>query len=112
MDFKVAGDAHGITAFQLDIKVEGISHHIMEHALAQAKQGRMHILHEMLKVCPESRRQMSKYAPRIETVQVKPSKIGIIIGPGGKQIRAITEETGAQIDISDSGLVSISASST
>ncbi len=112
MDFKVAGDAHGITAFQLDIKVEGISHHIMENALAQAKQGRMHILHEMLKACPESRGQMSKYAPRIETVQVKPSKIGIIIGPGGKQIRAITEETGAQIDISDSGLVSISASST
>ena len=112
MDFKVAGDAHGITAFQLDIKIEGINKHIMEQALAQAKQGRMHILHEMLKACPAARNHMSPYAPRIETVQVKPSKIGTIIGPGGKQIRAITEETGAQIDISDSGLVSISASST
>ena len=112
MDFKVAGDAHGITAFQLDIKIEGITKHIMEQALSQAKQGRMYILHEMLKACPGARSQMSPYAPRIETVQVKPSKIGIIIGPGGKQIRAITEETGAQIDISDSGLVSISASST
>lgn len=112
MDFKVAGDAHGITAFQLDIKIEGINKHIMEQALAQAKQGRIHILNEMLKACPGIRAQMSPYAPRIETIQVKPSKIGAIIGPGGKQIRAITEETGAQIDISDSGLVSISASST
>ncbi len=112
MDFKIAGDSHGITAFQLDIKVEGINHQIMQVALAQAKQGRLHILSKMLEVCPKAKEQLSVYAPRIETVQVKPSKIGTIIGPGGKQIRAIVEETGAQIDINDSGLVSISATST
>jgi polyribonucleotide nucleotidyltransferase len=111
MDFKVAGDARGITAFQLDIKVEGITHHIMQVALAQAKQGRIHILNKMLEICPKSKEHLSQYAPRIETLQVKPSKIGIIIGPGGKQIRAITEETGAEINIDDSGLVSISATS-
>jgi polyribonucleotide nucleotidyltransferase len=111
MDFKVAGDARGITAFQLDIKVEGITHHIMQVALLQAKQGRIHILNKMLEACPKSKEHLSQYAPRIETLQVKPSKIGTIIGPGGKQSRAITEETGAEIDINDSGLVSISATS-
>ncbi len=109
MDFKITGDAEGITAFQMDIKVEGITHKIMKEALHQAKEGRTHILQKMLSICPKSKEEMSSYAPRIETIQVKPSKIGVIIGPGGKQIRAITEETGAQIDISDSGLVSISA---
>jgi polyribonucleotide nucleotidyltransferase len=109
MDFKITGDMHGITAFQLDIKIEGITHQIMQVALAQAREGRLHILQKMLEVCPKSKEQLSAYAPRIETIQVKPSKIGTIIGPGGKQIRAITEETGAQIDINDSGLVSISA---
>lgn len=112
MDFKVAGDANGITAFQLDIKVEGINKNIMKVALAQAKQGRLHILNKMLEACPKPKEQLSVYAPRIETMQVKPSKIAIIIGPGGKQIRAIVEQTGAQIDINDSGLVSISATST
>ena len=109
MDFKVTGDDHGITAFQMDIKVEGITHEIMQAALAQAKEGRTHILHKMLAVCPESKEEMSAYAPRIETIQIKPSKIGIVIGPGGKQIRAIIEETGVQIDINDSGLVSIAS---
>lgn len=112
MDFKVAGDAKGITAFQLDIKIEGITHQIMQAALAQAKQGRLHILQKMIEVCPKAKEQLSVYAPRIETMQIKPSKIGIVIGPGGKQIRAIVEETGAQIDINDSGIVSISATST
>lgn len=111
MDFKIAGDQNGITAFQLDIKVEGITHQIMQVALAQAKAGRIHILQKMLEVCPKSKEHLSVYAPQIETVRVKPSKLGIIIGPGGKQIRAITEETGAQIDIDDSGIVSISATS-
>lgn len=111
MDFKVAGDQHGITAFQLDIKIEGITPQIMKVALGQAKQGRLHILQKMLEVCPKSKDQLSKYAPRIETVQVKPSKIGTVIGPGGKQIRAIIEESGAQIDIDDSGIISISANS-
>ena len=109
MDFKVAGDAHGITAFQLDIKVEGITHHIMQVALAQAKEGRTHILNKMLEICPKAKEELSAYAPRIETMQIKPSKIGIVIGPGGKQIRAIVEETGVQVDINDSGIVSLSS---
>jgi polyribonucleotide nucleotidyltransferase len=109
MDFKIAGDSHGITAFQLDIKVEGINKHIMQAALAQAKQGRLHILSKMLDVCPTSKEHLSTYAPRIETVHIKPSKIGTVIGPGGKQIRAITEETGVQIDIDDSGRISIAS---
>lgn len=107
MDFKVTGDDNGITAFQMDIKVEGITHKIMREALAQAKEGRQHILHKMLHACPQSKTEMSIYAPRIETIQIKASKIGIVIGPGGKQIRAIIEETGVQIDIDDTGLVSI-----
>lgn len=111
MDFKIAGDATGITAFQLDIKIEGINKQIMKAAVAQAKQGRLHILQKMLEVCPKSKEQLSNYAPQIETMQIRPSKIGIVIGPGGKQIRAIVEETGAQVDINDSGIVSISASS-
>jgi polyribonucleotide nucleotidyltransferase len=109
MDFKITGDVHGISAFQLDIKIEGITHQIMQVALAQAKQGRLHILSKMLEKCPKSKEHLSAYAPRIETVQVKPSKIGTIIGPGGKQIRAIVEETGVEIDINDSGLVSLSS---
>src|SRR5690606_28094332 len=109
MDFKVAGDEHGVTAFQMDIKVEGITFEIMKSALAQAKQGRIHILKKMLEACPKSREEMSSFAPRIEVMQIKPSKIGVVIGPGGKQIRAIIEETGVQIDINDSGLVSIAS---
>lgn len=109
MDFKVAGDATGITAFQMDIKVEGITFEIFREALRQAKEGRTQILHTMLSVCPRANKEMSIYAPRIETMQIKPSKIGIVIGPGGKQIRAIVEETGAQIDINDTGLVSIAS---
>lgn len=111
MDFKVAGDQQGITAFQLDIKIEGITPQIMKAALAQAKQGRLHILNKMLEVCSKPKDHLSQYAPRIETLQVKPSKIGAIIGPGGKQIRAIIEESGAQIDIDDAGIVNISANS-
>jgi polyribonucleotide nucleotidyltransferase len=110
MDFKVAGSEHGITAFQLDIKIEGITPQIMKVALAQAKQGRTHILHKMLETCPHTNQELSRYAPRIEVMHIKPSKIGIVIGPAGKQIRAIIETTGAQIDINDSGMVSISSS--
>jgi len=111
MDFKVCGDDKGITAFQMDIKVEGITIAIMREALHQAKEGRIHILNKMLEACPKSREKLSTYAPRIETIQLKPSKIGIVIGPGGKQIRAIVEETGVQIDIDDHGLVSITSNS-
>ncbi|MDN3508240.1 MAG: polyribonucleotide nucleotidyltransferase, partial [Simkaniaceae bacterium] len=107
MDFKITGDDKGITAFQLDIKVEGITKQIMESALAQAKQGRIHILKKMLEACPKHADNLSKHAPRIESMKVKPSQIGTIIGPGGKQIRAITEETGVDIDIDDDGIVNI-----
>lgn len=109
MDFKVAGDKDGITAFQMDIKVEGITPKIMQEALAQAKRGRIHILNKMLEVCPKPREEMSAYAPRIETMQIKPSKIATVIGPGGKQIRAIIEQTGVQIDIDDNGIISIAS---
>ncbi|MFI0435271.1 MAG: polyribonucleotide nucleotidyltransferase [Parachlamydiaceae bacterium] len=109
MDFKITGDHEGITAFQMDIKVEGITLDIMRAALKQAKEGRIHILNKMLEISPTYKAQMSRYAPRIETVQIKPSKIATVIGPGGKQIRAIIEQTGVQIDIDDSGLVSIAA---
>lgn len=109
MDFKVTGDHEGITAFQMDIKVEGITLDIMAEALKQAKEGRVHILNKMLSVCPSHSTQMSKYAPRIETIQIKPSKIAMVIGTGGKTIRSIVEQTGVQIDISDDGIVSIAA---
>jgi polyribonucleotide nucleotidyltransferase len=109
MDFKITGDQKGITAFQMDIKVEGITIDIMRAALAQAKEGRTHILSKMLEACPKPREQMSKYAPRIEVIRIKPSKIGTIIGPGGKQIRAIIEETGVDIDIDDEGFITLSS---
>lgn len=109
MDFKVTGDKEGVTAFQMDIKVEGITLDIMKAALAQAKEGRVHILDKMLEVCPKYRTEMSRHAPRIENIQIKPSKIATVIGPGGKQIRAIIEATGVQIDIDDTGLVSIAS---
>ena len=111
MDFKVTGDENGITAFQMDIKVEGITKEIMKEALDQAKRGRSHILKLMLKACPQDKpKSLSKYAPRIETVQIIQSKIGTVIGPGGKQIRAIIEETGVEMDISDDGLITIASS--
>ncbi|MDP1835952.1 MAG: polyribonucleotide nucleotidyltransferase [Chlamydiales bacterium] len=108
MDFKICGDAEGITAFQMDIKVEGITTTIIRHALAQAKEGRVHILEKMIAACPSSK-QLADHAPRIETLRIKPSKIGEVIGPGGKQIRAIIEQTGVEIDIDDTGLISISS---
>lgn len=111
MDFKVAGDGEGITAFQLDIKVEGITKEIMQVALAQAKQGRTHILGKMLEACPKSKESLSQYAPRIETVRIKPSYIATVIGPGGKQIRAIVDETGVDINIDDDGIISICSAS-
>ena len=111
MDFKVTGTQKGITALQMDIKVQGLTRKILEDALEQAKEARLHILTEMIKVMPEPRSDVSKYAPRIETVQVKVDRIRDIIGPGGKMIRAIVEQTGAQINIDDSGLVTIASDS-
>ncbi|CRH47316.1 polynucleotide phosphorylase/polyadenylase [Chlamydia trachomatis] len=110
MDFKVAGTAKGITAFQMDIKIEGITHKIMEQALAQAKQGRSHILNLMTQVLASPKGTVSKYAPRIETMQINTSKIATVIGPGGKQIRQIIERSGAQVDINDDGVINIAAS--
>ncbi len=109
MDFKITGDKEGITAFQMDIKVEGITHEIMASALMQAKDGRIHILDKMLAIAPEHKKELAAHAPRIETVQIHPSKIGTIIGPGGKQIRAIVDETGVEININDDGLISLAS---
>ncbi|MDL2266823.1 polyribonucleotide nucleotidyltransferase [Desulfovibrio sp. OttesenSCG-928-G15] len=109
MDFKIAGTAEGLTAVQMDIKVTGISTEIMAKALAQAREARLHILEEMAKALPASRTELSKYAPQHVEVQVNPDVIRLIIGPGGKNIKAITAETGASVDIEDSGKVSIFA---
>jgi polyribonucleotide nucleotidyltransferase len=107
MDFKVAGTAAGINALQMDIKIEGITKEIMETALAQAKDGRMHILGEMNRVIDTHRSEMSEHAPRIIEFKIHPEKIRDVIGKGGSTIRSITEETGATIDINDDGVVKI-----
>jgi len=109
MDFKVAGTAKGVNALQMDIKIKGITHDIMAAALAQAQQGRMHILGEMNKVISVPREEMSEHAPRIITVKIHPDKIRDVIGKGGATIRSITEETGASIDITDDGTVKIAS---
>ncbi len=109
MDFKVCGTDKGITAIQMDIKVAGLKSEIMHEALEQAREGRLHILEKMNEVMATNRPELSKYAPRIETLKVKPDQIRVIIGPGGKMIKAISEQTGAKIDISDDGTVSIAS---
>jgi polyribonucleotide nucleotidyltransferase len=109
MDFKVAGTRNGITSIQMDIKIEGLDLEIMTKALAQAKDGRMHILGEMDKALPERRDDLSPFAPRIVTMQISPEKIGDLIGPKGKTIRGIQDETGAELTVDDSGLVTIAA---
>ncbi len=109
MDFKVAGTADGVTALQMDIKIEGITQEIMEIALKQAKDARMHILGKMNAVLAAPRESISQYAPTITTIQINPDKIRDVIGKGGCVIRAITEETGVTIDITDDGLVKIAA---
>jgi polyribonucleotide nucleotidyltransferase len=109
MDFKVAGTEQGITSIQMDIKVEGLDLKIMREALSQAKEGRLHILREMNKSLAEPRPELSPFAPRIVTVQISPEKIGDLIGPKGKTIRGIQEETGAEITVDDSGRVTIAA---
>ena len=109
MDFKVAGTEQGITSIQMDIKIEGLDLKIMEEALERARKGRLHILKEMTKVLATHRADLSPYAPRIITLQIRPDKIGDVIGPKGKTIRGIQDATGARISIEDSGLVTISA---
>ncbi|SHN64751.1 polyribonucleotide nucleotidyltransferase [Erythrobacter sanguineus] len=112
MDFKVAGTENGITTMQMDIKIAGITQEIMAKALEQAKAGRMHILGEMAKALTGARTEVSKHAPRIETIQIDKSKIRDVIGTGGKVIREIVAETGAKVDIDDEGVIKISSSNT
>jgi len=110
MDFKVAGTKGGITALQMDIKVAGITSQIMREALAQAKVGRLHILGKMEEVIAAGREKISDFAPRFYTVQIPVDKIRDLIGPGGKMIRSIVEQTGVKIDVEDSGLVKVASS--
>jgi len=109
MDFKVAGTTDGITALQMDIKIDGITTEIMQKALEQAKDGRLFILDEMSKVITQGREEMSEFAPRLVTFKINPEKIRDVIGKGGSTIRAITEETGASIEIDDDGIVKIAS---
>ena len=110
MDFKVCGTDKGITAIQMDIKIAGLSRAVMEKALDQARSGRLHILDKMLETLSTHRTEINKWAPRITTIQVKPDQIRIIIGPGGKTIKGITEQTGCSVDINDDGTVNVAGS--
>src|SRR5919201_5861274 len=109
MDFKVAGTREGITALQMDIKIAGINAQIMAEALQQAKKGRLHILGIMEQAIKEPREELSPYAPRIITIKINPDRIRDVIGPGGKVIRSIVEETGAKIDVEDDGTVYVAS---
>jgi len=109
MDFKVAGTREGVTSIQMDIKIEGLDFKVISEALDKAKKARLHILDIMQQTIPTPRSQLSKYAPRIITMQIRPDKIGDLIGPKGKTIRGIQEQTGAEINVDDTGLVTISA---
>jgi polyribonucleotide nucleotidyltransferase len=109
MDFKIAGNDKGITALQMDIKIDSVDFGVMEKALEQARVGRLHILSEMEKVIKTPRGQISNYAPRIETIKISQDKIRELIGPGGKNIRAITEACAVKIEIEDDGRVHIAS---
>ena len=111
MDFKVAGTKDGITACQMDIKIDGLDYHILEQALEQSRKGRLHILDKMTEAIAGPRTEIGKYAPRLSTIQVPVDAIGMIIGKGGETIRSITEETGAEINVDDDGTVTIAAPS-
>jgi polyribonucleotide nucleotidyltransferase len=109
MDFKVAGTAEGITALQMDIKVDGITTDVMRKALDQARQGRLHILGKMSAALPAPRQNISAFAPRIVTIRIPVDKIRDVIGPGGKMIRSIIERTGVKIDVEDDGRVNVAS---
>jgi polyribonucleotide nucleotidyltransferase len=109
MDFKVAGTSKGVTALQMDIKIEGLSREILEEALQQAKKGRMQILDSMMATIEKPRENLSEFAPKILTMKINPDKIRDVIGPSGKQINKIIEETGVKIDIEQDGSVFISS---
>jgi polyribonucleotide nucleotidyltransferase len=110
MDFKVTGTKHGVCALQMDIKVSGLSREILQKALYQARDGRLHILGKMTEALSAPREELSKHAPRIFTISIKPDRIRDVIGPGGKMIRAIIEQTGVAIDVEDDGTISIASS--
>ena len=110
MDFKVAGTSEGITAIQLDIKVKSIGYDVIFDALRQAKEAREFILENIQQTIPEYRTELSRYAPRMETIQISVDKIGTVIGPGGKTIRGRVDETGATVDIQDDGTIIIGSS--
>jgi len=110
MDFKVCGTQAGITALQMDIKIKGLERSIVDQALSQAKDGRLHILSKMNEVLPEHRNNMSRYAPRIVTIKINKEKIRDVIGQGGKTIRSITESCNVKMEVTDDGTVSIAAS--
>src|SRR5205814_1663705 len=103
MDFKVAGTRQGVSSIQMDIKIEGLDFSIVSQALEKAKQARLHILDIMDQAMPKPRSELSKYAPRIITIQIRPDKIGDLIGPKGKTIRGIQEQTGAELNVDDNG---------
>src|SRR5690606_33486893 len=109
MDFKVAGTEIGVTALQMDIKIAGITEAIMDQALRQAREGRMHILNEMAKGLSGARPELRESAPRINVIHIPQDKIGTVIGPGGKMIREICETTGTKIDIEDDGTVKVAS---
>ena len=111
MDFKVAGTAEGITALQMDIKIQELSKEIMENALEQARKGRLHILEQMMKALDKPREDISPFAPKIHAIEINPDKIREIIGPGGKVIRAIQSETNTKVEVDDSGVVKVAAAS-
>jgi polyribonucleotide nucleotidyltransferase len=110
MDFKVCGTAKGITAIQMDIKIAGLSRDILTRALGQAREGRLHILGKMMETLNQPRADLSKWAPRITTLKVKPDQIRLVIGPGGKTIKGIIDQTGVAIDVEDDGTVNIASS--
>jgi polyribonucleotide nucleotidyltransferase len=108
MDFKVAGTQDGITAIQMDVKIKGVTKDVLEEAPEQARQGRIYILEKMLTTLPAPRAQLSKFAPKVEVIKIAKEQIGEVIGPGGKIIRQIIAETGAEVDVDDEGRVTIS----
>jgi polyribonucleotide nucleotidyltransferase len=109
MDFKVCGTARGVTAIQMDIKIEGLSRQILQQALEQAREGRLHILGKMLETLPAYRPELSQHAPRITSIKVKPDQIRLVIGPGGKTIKGIVDQTGVAIDVEDDGTVNVAS---
>jgi polyribonucleotide nucleotidyltransferase len=110
MDFKVCGTSRGITAIQMDIKIAGLTRDILSQALEQAREGRIFILGKMLETLSQSRTELSKWAPRITTIKVKPDQIRLVIGPGGKTIKGIIDQTGVAIDVEDDGTVNVASS--